>query len=259
MADFRAAERFLNLFRANQVPAGIRQDAAAGKLSLPFADRLVILVDLAQAAEDLKESATATLRQLNPDAVAEVLADPACPDQVLEWFASGGAVPESASGQPFELAHASEDERAAMHTPAPPRPGEGLLVRLARMNPPQRVQAALRGGRDERLLLIRDSNRVVWRAVLESPRLSESDVELIAAMRNVHEDVLRHVAGQRRFLRSLTIIRNLVNNPRTPQDVSLALLKHLFSFDLHFVERNRMISEVVRRQAAKLLQQKQTS
>ena len=127
------------------------------------------------------------------------------------------------------------------------------------MNPPQRVQAALRGSRDERLILIRDTNRVVWRAVLDSPRLSESDVELIAAMRNIHEDALRYIAGQRRFLRSLSVVRNLVNNPRTPLDVSLPLLKHLFAVDLQFVARNRMVGEQIRRQAAKLLQQKQSS
>jgi len=260
MAEYQAAQRFLALLQANQVPERIRRDAAAGRLSLPFGDRLTILVYLAEQEGDLMETAAATLRQLHPDAVAEVLADPSCPDPVLAWFTSENAPSNPDSNEPFALSDASDDEQKTLRSPAPPaQTGEGLLLRLARMNPPQRVQAALRGSRDERLILIRDTNRVVWRAVLDSPRLGESDVELIAAMRNVHEDVLRYIAGERRFLRSLSVVRNLVNNPRTPIDVALPLLKHLFTIDLQFVARNRMISEQIRRQAAKLVQQKQSS
>lgn len=259
MAGYQASHRFLALLQAGQVPDGIRRDAAAGRLSLPFGDRLTILVYLAENDAECAETAAVTLGQLHPDAVAEVLADPTCPDAVLAWFNRETAAAENAGDAPFALTEASGEEQQALRTPVSAKGGEGLLVRLARMNPPQRVQAALRGSRDERLILIRDTNRVVWRAVLDSPRLSESEVELIAAMRNIHEDALRYIAGQRRFLRSLVVVRNLVNNPRTPLDVSLPLLKHLFAVDLQFVARNRMVSEQVRRQAGKLLQQKQSS
>lgn len=249
MAEYQASHRFIALLQAGQVPEAIRREAAAGRLSLPFGDRLTILVYLAEHDPDSAETASATLGQLHPDAVADVLADPLCPDPVLAWFGTG----------PLALTDASEEEQQALRTPAPTQGGEGLLVRLARMSPPQRVQAALRGSRDERMILIRDTNRVVWRAVLDSPRLSESDVELIAAMRNIHEDALRYISGQRRFMRSLSVVRNLVNNPRTPLDVALPLLKHLFAVDLQFIARNRMVSEQIRRQAAKLLQLKQSS
>lgn len=256
MAGYQASHRFITLLQAGKVPDEIRRDAAAGRLSLPFGDRLAILVHLAENDPEWAETAAATLGRLHADAVAEVLADPVCPDAVLAWFSRADA--PGADDAPFSLTDASSEEQEALRRSAP-QPSEGLLVRLARMSPPQRVQAALRGSRDERMILIRDTNRVVWRAVLDSPRLSENDVELIAAMRNIHEDVLRYIAGQRRFLRSLVVVRNLVNNPRTPLDIALPLLKHLFAVDLQFVARNRMVHEQIRRQAAKLLQQKQSS
>lgn len=256
MSEYQASHHFIALLQAEKVPEGICRDAAAGRLSLPFGDRLTILVHMAGSNAEWAETACATLGRLDPDSIAEVLADPLCPDAVLAWFQPSA---EDAGDGPFSLTAASKEEQQALQDPAAPQGGEGLLVRLARMSPPQRVQAALRGSRDERLILIRDTNRVVWQAVLDSPRLSESDVELIAAMRNIHEDALRYIAGQRRFLRSLTVVRNLVNNPRTPLEVSLPLLKHLFAVDLQSVARNRMVSEQIRRQAAKLLQQKQSS
>jgi hypothetical protein len=257
MAGYQASHRFITLLQAGKVPDEIRRDAAAGRLSLPFGDRLVILVHLAENDPEWAETATATLGHLHAYAVAEVLADPTCPDAVLAWFNRAAAT--GADDAPFSLTDASGEEQEALRAPSAPQSSEGLLVRLARMSPPQRVQAALRGSRDERMILIRDTNRVVWRAVLDSPRLSENDVELIAAMRNIHEDALRYIAGQRRFLRSLVVVRNLVNNPRTPLDIALPLLKHLFAVDLQFVARNRMVNEQIRRQAAKLLQQKQSS
>ena len=59
---------------------------------------------------------------------------------------------------------------------------ETLLQKLSRLRVVERVQMALKGGRDERMLLIRDPCKVVQRAVLQSPQLSEQEVESFANM-----------------------------------------------------------------------------
>ena len=48
-----------------------------------------------------------------------------------------------------------------------------LIQRLAKMTVAQRVQFAMKGGPEARRTLIRDNNKVVQRAVLQSPRLTD--------------------------------------------------------------------------------------
>ncbi len=68
------------------------------------------------------------------------------------------------------------------------------LQRIASLTVTERVQLAMRGSREERMILIRDGVRVVAVAVLESPKVSEQEMESFANMKNVQEVVLRGIA-----------------------------------------------------------------
>ena len=81
---------------------------------------------------------------------------------------------------------------------------------------------APRGTREERTVLIRDPNRLVAAAVLSSPKLTENEVEGIARMANVGEEVLRIIGNNRGWMKSYTVAANLVRNPKTPPAISLA-------------------------------------
>jgi len=80
----------------------------------------------------------------------------------------------------------------------------------------QRVQFAMKGGSEARRTLIRDNNKVVQRAVLQSPRLTDQEVEAFAAMSSLTDEILRLIAGNRNFRKNYTVVRNLINNPRRP-------------------------------------------
>src|SRR5262249_45934027 len=90
-----------------------------------------------------------------------------------------------------------------------------LLQRLAKMRVVERVQLALKGNREERLALIRDPCKVVQRAVLQSPRLTDREVEGFASMASLAEEVLRLIARNRAFIANQTVVQNLLNNPKT--------------------------------------------
>ncbi len=62
------------------------------------------------------------------------------------------------------------------------------------------------GSQEERSILIRDSNKIVSRAVLQSPKLSDQEIESIAMMKNVSDEVLRLVAMNRKFIRSYAVV-----------------------------------------------------
>jgi len=132
-----------------------------------------------------------------------------------------------------------------------------LLQKLAKMTVAERVQFAIKGGSEGRRTLIRDSNKVVQRAVLQSPRLTDQEVEAFAAMSSLTDEILRLIAGNRKFRKNYTVVRNLTNNPKTPLDVSLHMLPMLNAMDLKKLTTNKNVPETLRTTAVKLQRQRQ--
>lgn len=129
-----------------------------------------------------------------------------------------------------------------------------LIRRIMLMTVKDRIKLGLKGDREARAILIRDPNRVVATAVINNPRITDHEVESIAAMRTVADEVLRLISANRAWARSYTIIHNLVRNPRTPITTSISILPRIRSKDLQHLSQNRNVPEGVRRQAARLNQ-----
>lgn len=160
--------------------------------------------------------------------------------QLHELHGPGNPIDEAALA---EAAAAAEPDAARRQT---------LLQRLATMSVAQRVQFAIKGGSEARRTLIRDSNKVVQRAVLQSPRLTDQEVEAFAAMSNLTDEILRLIAGNRNFRKNYAVVRNLLNNPKTPLDVSLHMLPMINAQDLKRLALNKNIPETLRSTAMKL-------
>ena len=129
-----------------------------------------------------------------------------------------------------------------------------LIRRIMFMNTKDRMKLAMKGDREARSILIRDSNRVVCSAVVKNPRITEQEIEGVAAMRTVADEVLRIIAMNRAWVRSYTIIHNLAKNPRTPVPTAMNILPRIRTKDLVNLQQNRNVSEAVRRQAYRLSQ-----
>ena len=127
-----------------------------------------------------------------------------------------------------------------------------LIRRIMFMTVKDRVKLALKGDREARGILVRDSNKIVATAVIHNPRLTDHEVEGIAAMRTVSDEVLRLVGRNRAWARSYPIIHNLARNPRTPLATAIQILPRIRSRDLQSISQNRNVSEAVRRQAYRL-------
>ncbi len=133
------------------------------------------------------------------------------------------------------------------------------LQKIARLSVGERVQLAMKGNKDERFILVRDGSKVVCLAVLESPKVSESEVEMFAGMKNVQEAVLRGIATKRKFLKNYSVIRALTNNPRVPLDLSLPMLSHLLAGDLKNLSMNKNVSDTLKKLALKMYKEKASS
>jgi regulator of extracellular matrix RemA (YlzA/DUF370 family) len=147
---------------------------------------------------------------------------------------------------------AVESERTEVGEPPPER--VALIRRIMFMNARDRMKLAMKGDREARGILIRDSNRVVATAVIHNPRVTDQEVENIAAMRTVADEVLRLIALNRNWARSYPVIHNLVRNPRTPVPTVLSTLPRIRTKDLKNLTQNRNVPEATRRQALRLSQ-----
>ncbi|HZD94944.1 MAG TPA: hypothetical protein VE133_11865, partial [Candidatus Sulfotelmatobacter sp.] len=130
------------------------------------------------------------------------------------------------------------------------------LQRISRMKVGERIKLGFTGGREDRAILIRDTTKLVQNAVLQSPKLTEPEVESYAGSKSLQENVFREIAKQRRFLKLYPVVRNLVNNPRCPLDISLTLIKGLMVHDLKGLRHNKNVPDTIRKLAARLYEEK---
>jgi hypothetical protein len=187
-------------------------------------------------------------------------------ERVSESLALAGALEQCSSvtaeqkAQLHELRGTAIDHGALAEAAIEAEPDLGkretLLQRLATMTVAQRVQFAIKGGSEARRTLVRDSNKVVQRAVLQSPRLTDQEVEAFAAMSSLTDEILRLIAKNRNFRKNYIVVRNLLNNPKTPLDVSLHMLPMLKALDLKRLCTNKNIPETLRTTANKLQRQR---
>ena len=120
-----------------------------------------------------------------------------------------------------------------------------IHAQLAMMTISQKIRRCMLGNASERLILVRDSNRLVAAAAIKSPGIQENEVVRIAASRNVSDDVLRIIALDREWTRSHQIKLNLVSNPRTPFAFAAKLVMHLREHELKALARSKNVTGAV--------------
>jgi hypothetical protein len=179
---------------------------------------------------------------------APMVLDPAPAEAKTEAVASSsahGAATAARKAPAVKKAYLSAEEQRG-----------SALQKISKLGITGRIQLAMKGTKEERSLLIRDGTKIVALAVLESPKLTDSEVEKFANQKNVLEAVLRGISMKRRFMKQYAILRNLTFNPRTPIDVSLGLVKHLLTGDLKNLAGNKEVSDTVRKIALRMFRQK---
>ena len=127
------------------------------------------------------------------------------------------------------------------------------VQKLYRLNTAEKVITALKGTREERAILVRDPNRIVFAAVLGSPKVTEGEIESFTAMKYVNAQVLREISNDKEMMKKYTMVSNLVRNPRTPIDVAMKHVSRLNPREMKAVAVDKNVSEAVRRAAQKFI------
>jgi hypothetical protein len=215
-------------------------------------------------AEEIDPEAEVAHQAFQQEHAAEIAATQ---DKPFELTAEEPPQPDVAAGETQELPAGEPGAAAAAAMAGPARNSVDefeeaeqkkltLLQKVSKLNVGQRIKLGFTGNREERAILIRDTARLVQSAVLNSPKLSDPEVEVFAAAKNLQENVFREIARQRRFLKLYPVVRNLVNNPKCPLDLSLTLIKTLMVYDLKSLRHNKNVPDTIRKVAAKLYHEK---
>ena len=235
----------LDFFRRGDVARDVRLLAAQGALAPRAHEQLGLLVLLVGDQDpEIAGAAEATLQAIPRDALAGFLARSDTPADVRAFFAARGIEPAAAAtpdadapivdiGPEPEAAPPEEDERTA-------------LQRIGALNVAQRIALAMKGTREERAILIRDPNKIVGVAVLSSPKMTENEIEVIAKMATLSEELLRMIANTRAWMKRYGVVMALAKNPKTPVAISMNLLSRLSEKDLRMISSDRNVPEVLR-------------
>jgi len=130
---------------------------------------------------------------------------------------------------------------------------QSILQRIQKLKVSERIQLALRGGKEIRTILMRDPNKEVCLTVLENPKLTDTEVEIIARSRSIPDEALRKITKKREWMKNYNIMLALLTNPKLPSGIALPLVSELKTRDLAMLEKNRNVSEGLRGTAKKLL------
>jgi hypothetical protein len=264
-----ASEPLLRALSANPNLSGIQSAAVEEKLKSRHAGTAALVPALLETKEEaVLEPSLA--EPVGPEEVldegliayltehaGEIAAEPDKPFQPI-----GGFYEELVPAAEEPLAEAEPATEAAPAHKAAKKPHAAeqergsALQKISRLDIKGRIQLAMKGNKEERSLLIRDGTKIVALAVLDSPKITDGEVEKFASQKNVLEAVLRTIPMKRRFMKHYGIVRNLVFNPRTPLDVSLGLMKNILVNDLRNLSGNKEVSETVRKLALKMFKQK---
>ncbi|HEV8317795.1 MAG TPA: hypothetical protein VGQ10_10310 [Vicinamibacterales bacterium] len=245
----------LDFFRRGEVAHDIRLLAARGALAPRAHEQLGLLTLLVSDSDpEIARAAEATLAAVPRESLAAFLARADASAEIRAFFAARGiepaALPSGETDQPLidttpepaaeaaPVEQGSEDQQTAM-------------LKIAALSVAQRISLAMKGTREERAILIRDPNKIVAVAVLSSPKLTETEVESIAKMANVSDEILRIIGHTRAWVKNYPVMLALTKNPKTPVALSMNLLPRLNDKDLRMLSTDRNVPEILRVTARK--------
>lgn len=248
------------LLHLAQTATGRPQEALIANQSRLLAQPALVAALLANPA--LTAEGRRLLTEFREEFVEKVRRRPPAGEPVAE---EGAVSPSAEEALPDEEDLGDEPDPTAeteeASDPEASSPDDSLFIgavyrRIALMTVHEKIDLAYKGSREERRILIGDTNKLIGLAVLKSRALTDTEVEGFAAMRNLDEELYRRIVANREWMRKPAVAIALVRNPRAPLDVTLPLLKRLSVRDLRAVFRDRNLAPVIRQSARRILVEK---
>lgn len=197
----------------------------------------ILLNDEDSGPEDFKEILTANVNR--PEILRLILDSPNVSQEIKKDAASILQLPVI-----FEEAPSPSSEEKK----------KTLVQKMQALTVGEKISLALKGGKEIRTILFKDSNKEIILNVLKNPKVTPSEAEIMAHNRNIPEEALRAIAKNREWIKEYNVTMALVNNPKTPPGLGAALVSGLKTKDIINLAKNKNVSEAVRLAARKLVQ-----
>ncbi len=210
-------------------------------IDLSIASKDVIELLIEETTDPLLFREIITVNKNRPDILNLLIENPDTPEDVKHEISQ--YLPVSVKPKPeVTKVKKSPEERS-----------KSILQRIQKLSVSERILLALRGNKEVRTVLLRDTNREVVLTVLDNPKITETEIEILAKSRSVSDEILRKITKKREWMKNYAIILSLVTNPKTPPGIAVSLVSELKTRDISIIAKNRNVSEGVRGNAKKLL------
>jgi hypothetical protein len=133
---------------------------------------------------------------------------------------------------------------------------DSLYNRIQQMSVSEMVQLATMGTREARNLLIKNPNRTIVQAVLNSPKITDDEITSFAGNKNLSKEVSLIISNKKEYTKNYMVKAALVNNPKTPLPTAIKFLRHLLPKDLRNVSKSKNVPTVLAKTAIKILENK---
>ena len=131
---------------------------------------------------------------------------------------------------------------------------DSLYNRIQQMSVNEMVQLATFGNRETRNLLIKNPNRIIVQAVLNSPKITDEEIISFAGNKNLSKEVPFIISNKKEYTKNYMVKAALVNNPKTPLHTAIKFLRYLLPKDLRNVSKSKNVPTVLAKTAIKMLE-----
>jgi len=208
--------------------------------SVASKDVIEILIEAADDVDIFQEIARTNTHR--PEILQLLYEHPDTPDDVKRLISGSLHLPAKAATSAATVAKPKEVRV------------QNILQKIQMLTVSERVQLAMKGSREVRGILIKDTNKEVMLSVLDNQKITDTEIELIARSRSIHEEALRRISKSREWLKCYAVVHALVTNPKTPPGISMGLIGDIKTKDLVILEKNKNVPEVIRGATKRLLQ-----
>ena len=136
--------------------------------------------------------------------------------------------------------------------PATPE-ARSLYAQIMTMAIAQKIKLALRGNQDARVILVRDSNKLIRRFVLMNPRIGENEIIAIVRNKTADDELLRMITDRRDWMRLYQVRLGLATNPKAQLPTALRLLATLEERDIRQIAKSKNVPQAVAAHARRII------
>jgi hypothetical protein len=156
---------------------------------------------------------------------------------------------DPAEAIPMEFLEDNQDEPAE-------KVRQSVFQYIQSINTGKKIKLALKGNKEARAILIKDSNKVISSAVIKNPRITDGEIHNVCQNKSINDEILRLVCMKPDWVKHYSIQLALANNPKTPFQLALRFARMLTIGDLKKLGMNKNANGQIQKISKELYENK---